>query len=243
MGIAEKKIAKCYILHDLDENNRCELSDRKVTVVWKGKIKEFAIEDVISVEINQRKLLIPIIFSGVLTPLILVGFFKEILPPLVGLLFIIGGIFSFYIGWSGEKVLTINQINGHRDFSMRVFTDHLIGFINYVNQYLSDEPLHERVLYLEVNKLDSERDLKVYLAKDAVDRKLYSYWEVREQYLSGGISQGKDFIVIDPIKTGSEVKYEKDPETQELTPVIKGSISQKAVIKILEFDKIASIIE
>jgi hypothetical protein len=244
LGIEEKRIAKCYIHHDLDERNRCELYDRRLVVVWKGKVNEFAIEDLISVSSNQRKLLIPIIASGILTPLVMVGFFKGLFHPFIALIFIISGVFSFYLGWRGEKALTINQASGHRDFPMPVFTDHLVGFMDYVNQYLHDEPIQKRVLYLEVrHKLNPESDVKEYLKKNPGDRQLYSYWQVKELLHSGALKPDSGFIVLDPISTGTEVKYEKHRVTQELTPVIKGPIHHNAVIRVLQSTEIGSYIE
>ena len=209
----------------------------------KGKTTEFTLEDIKSISSNQRKLLIPIIFSGVLTPLIMIGFFTGIFNPLIALVFIIGGIFSFYVGWSGEKVLTINQTSGHLDFPIKVITVHLTGFMDYVNQYLYDEPLHKRVLYLEVG-FDAihEDKFTAYLAKDAVNRKLYNFWQLREKYLSETIAPGTGFIMLDPVKTGTEIKYEKQGELQELKPVIKGSISRMAILKVLRSEDIGSII-
>jgi len=241
LGIEEKRIAKCYIHHDLDERNRCELYDRRLVVVWKGKVNEFAIENILSVSSNQRKLLIPIIASGVLTPLIMAGFLKGLFHPFIALIFIISGVFSFLLGWRGEKVLTINQASGHRDFPMPVFTDHLVGFMDYVNQYLHDEPIKKRVLYLEIrHKLYPESDVKAYLEKDPGERQLYSYWQVKELLRSGNLNPNAGFIVLDPIKTGTEVKYEKHRITQQLTPKIKGSIHHNAIIRVLKSTEIGS---
>ena len=144
----ESNIAKCYIHFDKDERNKCEFSDRRLQIIFKGKRSEFPIEYLASLNINQRKLLIPIILSGILTPLISVGFFKGLFHPFIALIFIIGGVFSFYVGWLGEKALTVNLINSHRDFSIKIVSDHLMEFINFVNYYLQKEPIKKRVLYL-----------------------------------------------------------------------------------------------
>lgn len=243
MYTPEKKIAKCYILHDNDEKNKCELTDRKLIVKRKGKVIELAIEHLESIAINQRKLLIPIIFSGIIAPLILVGFFKGLFHPLVALIFIIGGVFSFYLGWIGEKVLTINLVNGHRDFPIQIATDHLIAFSDYVNQYIQDEPIQKRILYLEVkNDAVNEHDLKSYLSADNEKRKIYSYWQLRDLYLARNLKPEYSFIMLDPISIGAEVKYQKKEE-HGLTPVIKGPINQKAIRRIIHYNEIAYIIE
>jgi len=244
LDISENKIAKCYIFHENDENNKCELTNRKLIVIKKGKVSEFAIESLTSITSNQRKLLIPIIFSGILTPLILVGFFKGFFHPFIALIFIISGVFSFYIGWMGEKALTINLIMSHRDFTISQITEHLTGFMEFVNQYIQDEPIHKRVLYLESNKDNLiGNDLKICLSKNIHERKLYAYWELRDLFLSGNLKDESSYIVLDPLKVGSEVKYQKKTGDQGLTPVIKGTIDLKAILKILNYSEIDSIIE
>ena len=48
--------------------------------------------------------------------------------------------------------------------------------------------------------------------------------------------------MLDPVKTGTEIKYEKEGEIQELKPVIKGSISRMAIMKVLRLEDIGAII-
>ena len=244
MDIAENRIAKCYILHDNDERNKCELTNRRLTIILKNKKSEYALENLKFVTINQRKLLIPIILSGVITPLVLVGLFKDIFHPFIALVFIIGGFFSFYIGWIGEKVITINLILSHRDYPIPIITEHLIGFLDYVNQFIQDEPIEKRVLYLEVGQsLTEDSDLKPYLSKDAINKKLFSYWLLRDYYRSGKLQTDSSYIVLDPVKVGSEVKYEIEEKDRSLKPVIKGSINSGAVLKILRSNEIVSLME
>jgi len=238
LGEIESNIAKCYILFDKDESNKCEFTDRRLYVTFKGKRYEFPVEYMISLSINQRKLLIPIILSGILTPLILVGFFKGLFHPFIALIFIIGGVFTFYFGWLGEKVLTVNLVNAHRDFSIKMISEHLNEFIIFLNQYLKKEPIEKRVLYLEVVDIPDQMDLKKYLAKEAKDRILYSYWHLKDLYMEKKIDRHTRYIVIDPLKTGAEVKYNKGYHNQMLIPKINGDISSRAVIRIIDFEGI-----
>lgn len=235
MKESESNIAKCYILFDKDEGNKCEFTDRRLYIIFKGKRSEFAIENLTSLKINHRKLLIPIILSGIITPLISVGFFKGLFHPFFALILIIGGVFSFYIGWLGEKALTVNLVNAHRDFSIRMVSDHLSEFINFVNQYLQNEPLERRVLYLEIIDDKNQFDIKEYLSKEAKNRKLYSFWKLKDLYLEGNVVASTRYVVIDPLKSGTEVKYNPGNNHQIVVPMIKGEISPDAVLRILNF--------
>ena len=234
MRESESNIAKCYILFDKDERNKCELTDRRLYVTFKGKRSEFAIEYLISLTINQRKLLIPIILSGILTPLISVGFFKGLFHPFIALIFIIGGVFAFYFGWLGEKALTVNLVNAHRDFSLKMVSGNLNEFINFVNQYLKKEPIEKRVLYLEVMDNQDQIDINKYLAKEAMNRKLYSFWHLKDLFMGNKIDPHTRYIVIDPLKSGTEVKYNTGQNNQMLIPMIKGEINSEAVLRIID---------
>jgi len=46
------------------------------------------------------------------------------------------------------------------------------------------------------------------------------------------------YIVIDPLKSGTEVKYIPGNDNQILIPIIKGEINHDAVLKILDYEEI-----
>jgi hypothetical protein len=240
---SESNIAKCYIQYDKDEKNKCEFSDRRLNIVYRGRRSEFPIENLVSLGVNHRKLLIPIILSGILTPLISVGFFKGLFHPFVALIFIIGGVFTFYIGWLGEKVLTVNLINSYHDFSVKLVSYNLNEFINFVNQYLQKEPIDKRVLYMEFIKDKDHLDIKKYLSKDTKDRKLFSFWNLKDMYAEGKVLPNASYIVIDPLKAGTQVKYSQDNDDQILIPRIKGDINSESVLRIIDFDEIRNLFQ
>jgi hypothetical protein len=240
---SESNIAKCYIQYDKDERNKCEFTDRRLQIVFKGKRSEFPIENLISLHIIQRKLLIPIILSGILTPLISVGFFKGLFHPFIALIFIIGGVFTFYVGWLGEKVLTVNLVNSHHDFSIQVVSYHLSEFINFVNQYLRNEPVEKRVLYMEIIEENNHFDIRKYLSKDANKRLLFSFWNLKDMFEVGKVNSKARYIVIDPLKSGTEVKYTRGNEDQILIPKIKGEINPEAVLRIIDIDEIRNLFD
>ena len=98
MSILENKLAKCYIELEGDEENRCELTDQRLSIIKKEIHYEFPIESLRSITFHQRKLLLLVIISGILTPLILVGFFSGLFHPFIAILGIVGGVFLFYLG-------------------------------------------------------------------------------------------------------------------------------------------------
>jgi hypothetical protein len=81
-------------------------------------------------------------------------------------------------------------------------------------------------------------DIKKYLSKDAKNRKLFTFWNLKDMYAEGKVITDTSYIVIDPIKAGTEVKYMQGNEEQKLIPVIKGNINPEAVLRIIDFDEI-----
>lgn len=243
MHIQETRIAKCYILHENDDSNRCELTDRKLLIVRKHKRQEFPVEYLKAISFNQRKLLIPIIFGGIICPLSLTGLFTGLFHPLPSLLLIIGSIFVFYFGWQGQKVLTVYYVTGHRDFEVPVITDNLRQFLEYVNLYIQKEPMERRSYYLviEDRKLVNEGEQETHISGDVQQRGLYSYWQLKDRYMADSLSRQNKYIMLDPLKIGSEIRYKNSGDAGSLRPVIEGKVRREAVIRIMEYEELSAI--
>jgi len=233
----ENHIAICYFYRDGDEKNKCELTDQRLFVRKRKLLRDFPLETVKGIAINQRKLLIPIIFSGIFTPLIVVGFFQGYFHPVIAVLFIITGIFTFYFGWIGQQVMTVNHMGGHTDFNMEYATQNILAFIEFANQYIQNETPELRSLYALIDKKDDQslEALKLNVLKSKPD--LYSYSQLKELLVdqSGSV----DFIImaIDPLKAGTEIKYELSKNEHTLKPVIKGNINRDAILGYYTLDE------
>ncbi len=226
----ENRIAKLYFYREGDERNKCELTDQRL-IAKKGRlIRDFPLETVKNIGINQRKLLIPIIFSGIFTPLILVGFFQDFFHPVVALVFIITGIFTFYVGWLGQQVMTVYHVGGHSDFSIEFNAQNILAFIEFTNQYIHNEPPELRALYVLIDKKgDQSPDvLKAVALENKPD--LYSYTQLIEQIQAEPGNTDYLIMAIDPLKAGTEIKYELSKNRHTLRPVVKGSISRDAIL-------------
>jgi len=230
----ESNIAQCYILYDGNESDKCEFTTRKLRIVYRGKESEFPVETLVSMTVHQKKLLIPIIVSGILTPLISAGFFMGLFHPIPALFFIIGGVFAFYFGWMGEKVFTVNLTQAYRDFPVKIVSANLKAFMDFVNQYIKNEPLEKRVLYLEAKDLKDPVQVNNIISEKNIERNVLSFWDLQARYADEELDPSIRFIMIDPMKIGSEVKYETTQNDQKLVPVIKGKIQPAAISGILD---------
>jgi hypothetical protein len=221
----EKNIAICYFLKEGDDRYTGELTDRRLIIRREKKSNEFPIQGIRSLNINHRKLLVPIVFGGVFTPLIAVGYFEDFFHPVIAVTLMLAGILTFYLGWLGQQVLTVNEIQGHMDFPVEDPGENVKAFIEYTNQFIENEPLEFRSLYL----LGERQSKKPEVIDPPVA--LYTYRQIREKLLSDPGT--RDFVIwaIDPLKTGTEIKYERLQDDPGLRPVLKGKIKPEAVIR------------
>jgi hypothetical protein len=199
----EKNIAVCYFLEEGNDRYSCKLTDQRLIIRRKNRLNEFPIQGIRSLRINHRKLLIPIVFGGVFTPLIAVGYFEGFFHPVIAVVLIISGVFTFYVGWTGQQVLTVNESQGHSDFTMENPGENLIAFIEYTNQFIENEPVEFRSLYLLAGNEDPG------LKMEDLPVMLYTYRQIRNKLMSEPENEEVVIWAIDPLKTGTEVKYER----------------------------------
>ncbi len=230
METHEKNIAICYFTQDEDKDNTCELTDQRLLVRKKGRVYEYLIGRVRSLQINRRKLLIPIIFSGIFTPLIAVGFFEGFFHPVIAALFMVTGIFTFYLGWMGQEVFTIEHDQGHTDFSIDHAGQNLLAFIDFTNDYLEQVPMEFQSVYL-FSPADIESSKTEDILTIPPPYELYTYQHLKE-YLQASSGQPEGMIwAIDPLKTEGQIKYEPSKEDGRLRPVLKEKINRNAVLR------------
>jgi len=233
LKIIERKLAKCYIEYEGDEGNKCEFTDQRLSIIKKGKRYEFPIESLRSITFHQRKLLMLVILSGILTPLVLVGFFKELFNPFLALLGIVGGVFIFYLGWIGQTTFTINKVGEYSDFIIKNITNPLLEFAEFVNQYISNEPEAHRSIFLKINNsITSDKELIELFQDESGNKELYSYWQLHDLLHKSEEDLKKyDFVALNPLKMGVEVKFVRLDGFDRLRPTVKGKISIKALLK------------
>jgi hypothetical protein len=205
-----------------NDDNSCKLTDRRLIIRRRNKLYEYPIQGIRSLGINHRKLLIPIVFGGVFTPLIAVGFFEGFFHPVIAVILIISGVFTFYLGWTGQQVLTVNESQGHSDFPVENPGENMAAFIEFTNQFIENEPLEFRSLYLMTG--NENRGPKIGDPPVV----LYTFRQIKDKLMSG--PQEKDVVIwaIDPLNTGTEIKYERFGGDPGLRPVLKGKIKPEA---------------
>lgn len=231
METDELNIAICYFQKEGDDRYTGELTDRRLIIRRGGKKTEFPVQGIKSLKINHRKLLVPIVFGGVFTPLIAVGYFEDFFHPVIAVVLMLTGILTFYLGWLGQQVLTVNEIQGHMDFPVSNPGENVEAFIEFTNQFIENEPIEFRSLYFSggiKNTSPEEADPPVAL---------YTYRQIRDKLLSDPVSADVVVWAIDPMKTGAEIKYERLQGNTGLRPVLKGRLRPEAVVRKYAMDE------
>lgn len=224
----EKNIAICYFLKEEDRTNACELTDQRLVVRRQGKVTEFLLGRIRTLRIIHRKLLVPIIFSGVFTPLIAVGFFEGFFHPVLAAIFIITGIFTFYLGWLGRQVFTVEHDQGHMDFPLENPGQNLHAFIDFTNEYLEQVPAESRSFYaFRGPGSGMEHEHPVHFVPPV---NLFSYQQMKEYLLENPGETAGMIWGIDPLKTRGQIRYEIQEGEGRLRPVMKDKIEREAVV-------------
>lgn len=234
----ERYIAQCYLYRDLDERNKCELSDRKLLINLRGKSTLFPLGGIQSLSINKRKLLIPIIFSGVFTPFVITGYFAGLFHPVIAILLIISGVFIFIAGWIGQYTLTVSMPAGHQDFPLTETDQHLNAFIDYTNRYIRDEPEEKKSIYMvlpfELHDRDSDF-IASWLNRKLGKKECFTYFALIKEGRSMP-DRNMTVIMMNPFKVGSEIRYEKSSSSANLRPVVKGKINPDSINRVFTVD-------
>ncbi len=226
----EKYIAKCYLGDEEEEWNKCELTNQRLIVKKKKRTWEFILNQIKEISISQRKLLIPLIFGGVFTPLIMVGFFMDIFHPVFSLLLIISGIFIFYIGWLGKKMLTIELSSGRFDLSIDFPTYNLLAFIDYANQYIQEQPIEKKAVYTVIKENPGEKNFIGYINENISDQAFYLYSDMKKMIDENQVPKESIIIGIDPVIAGAEIRYQKGYNTDISKLLISESIKKTAMV-------------
>lgn len=222
-----------FLREEGDENNKCIYTDKYLIVTIKGKRHYFELTNLKGIEIHARKLLLPLVFGGFVVPLSLVAIFRDYFDPYVIILTIFVGLYSIYIGWSGIDQLSVNLKNEVLNFSLPALTDHFKAFVKYVNATLSEDTAgqkQESLIYFAVKK---EVVKKFYnsglipVEENQRGRRAATYQQM--QTVRSTLQVDEVILSIDPHILKAGIKYQFDPELEQLCPFIFGDINTEAI--------------
>ena len=223
--MAEPILAFCYLKNLDDERNRCNLRNRSLEVILKGKSHFFAIDSLTGINFQPKKLWFPLIFGGLLASLSTVALIKELMNPWYTFSALLAGLFFFYYGNQGTQIMTISSGPDQTHFFVGKVSANLQAFRDFVLDYRFDRQGKSIFLAWPKDKWHVGEDLfPSQIAKDhllCMSKRQADLYEKKEDEM---------ILEIDPIKVTAEVRYEYSEKTMGLSPVIRGVLVSDAIV-------------
>lgn len=236
----EPPVAICFLERDNDKKNQCLLSENFLTVIRKGKITTFHLDEIQRLIFTQRKYMLPLIIGGVFAPLSVIAISENLFNPWGILIWLMLNLMLVYIGWLGFKALTVNFKDFHRDFPIRSYSSNLKEFVAFANEYIvkrkisstdTINPVYHIIdaAVWEIAKEESfyepdslKKDGFIHLCrKNQIQSVINRYYPNQTRLL---------LLEINPLKLKHELKYEMVYENEALYPHLYGPLNTSAVM-------------
>jgi hypothetical protein len=232
MELFDDILALCYLYKDGDEKNKALLTKDRLYVVHHKRIHEYDLENIKNLGFNHRKIMMPLIFGGIMASLSLVAVFKGVFNPYVVISLLMLGLGLFYYGWTGQLYFTVTTKIKDYDFSVPSPTENLKAFIAFViDSGLMGRKAEDRrmsfYLILDRNVWESqsiesgtivlpEKPFKAFLRRELPRREI----------------NNAAIIEFNPLKANVEVRFINDSSSGKLSPYLMGDIARASVVRV-----------
>jgi hypothetical protein len=203
-----KTWAVCYLGKEGDENNMITLDKEKLSVIKNGKRNEFDISDMLQASAGHKRLLLPLILGGIISPLSLIAIYENTFSPFLLLAVFFAGLFLLYLGITGSEVLIVYFSKGKEEHVfLRSIPENVSRFLFFLNMFIShdrgspDGPIfyHQYVLGEDGKIPDFSR------VKDGEEAYILLTPEELNKYVSHNSSNSK-ILKINPSKLSAPVR-------------------------------------
>ena len=218
-----------------DRDNMVYVSHQHILVIRKGKRHTFRLDHLRSISTSTKKLLLPVLLGGIITPFAFVSFFVNLFLPWVHLVMILGGMALFYVGMMGMQELSIVSRGGEEhNFGLNRISKNLIAFNEFINHSFlnpTNSPF-AKLIFFDLPTDEQDQLLGRTNANSKASWPLFGYTYNQALQANKNLSE---FIVIDPSRAGAEVKFEFDLQTDQLRPCVREAVASDSVV---QFDDI-----
>jgi len=234
----EKAKAFVYLLSEGDDGNKLAITDELLLVNHNKHKSLFLLSQIVHVKAENKKMLFPLIVGGIITPFAFLSYFTNMFLPWIHLVFMLAGMFLFYVGWSGKSSLTILLKNGgEENFYLQSISRNLWAFIDFVNNILtnkSDQVLGT-FLFFEIEKEDVDTFFGLSSKTENVSfypvlGYTFGQWEKNSKRLGE-----ENLIIVNPMLAGMEIIFSFDVSTNQMRPKLDGPISIASKVNISDF--------
>ena len=236
----EAPVAICFLGAENDNKNQCRLSTHYFTVIRKGKVTSFELDEVCQLSTGTRKMMLPLILGGIFASLSVVAMAKDLFNPWGILIWFMLNLMFFYFGWLGYPVLSVELKGFHQDFQIKAKGKNIAEFIDFVNEVLLKRSRKIPVTNTIYHILDApqwkEIENEAYYSPESLKKEGFIHFSTKKQLPVVKEKYFKDkpdliLLHVDALKLTAELKYELVYEQESLYPHLYGPLNLEAVIK------------
>ncbi len=219
--------AVCYLSREGDAKNKCTLTRDEFLITRKARLYHYPVSQIQTVYLEKRKLLLPVIVGGILSPLSLLAIYENMFPPGILLPLFFAGLFMLYYGWSGAMALIIQTSARVYYIFMPNDTDHLTRFIAFSNTLIKSFNETTGEFYFYVLLSDKNHRNISDLPEDREEYILYTQKEIMDYAFSAN-SDDTVVLTIVPLKLSNQVKQRI---FQDKIRFVTKSINKSCILK------------
>jgi hypothetical protein len=223
---AERNIAVCYLFSEGDHANRCVLTSSTLIITYRNRDHIFPRETLTGIEIERKKLLLPLLSGGIIVPLSFLGLMNFLIAPALSIFGILAGILLFYTGWYGNEVLIVNATNQYVQFPFRYGTGGVREFVSYTKKVIWKGSNPELCFYIVLSKQEQGKEsLAENIKKAGTDEGGYDYNRLIQLFEAQFFKGDELLVSFDPVSSGISVKYEYQSNKSNISITWPGNLN------------------
>lgn len=200
--------AVCYFGREGDKKNMLTLDKDKISIVKNGKKDDYDITDMQQASKGHKRLLLPLIIGGVVSPLSIIAIYENTLSPFILLAVLFAGLMLLYIGQTGSEVLIFQHSKGKEEYVfLKSIPDHVVKFLFFLNMFLAQKWENQKgpLFYHQFDSEENGDSPNFSKAKGTGDGYILL---TQEEFKKAALSADSDqkFISIDPLKLSAPIR-------------------------------------
>jgi uncharacterized protein (DUF952 family) len=238
----EAIIFSSYLKKLGDTKNRILLTNDKLVVIFNGKVQAYFRSNVLSLIINKKKLIIPLVFGGIGTSLSMIatsmGWYDRQIILFITLVFF--GV--LYYGFVGKDALELTEKGNNNIFLLGGNLTTVMQFINFFNatKNIHSNYSNLKIYHIATKKAWEEQIYNVNYNHISLENEGFIHASTAEHLLESYnlyYETDQELILLDiiPELLAPEVKYELAERRNAYFPHIFGTINKTSIQSVNTF--------
>lgn len=232
-------LLKSYLKQTGDDQNKIELSDEHLAIGLNGKFDTFRHEQIQSISVTSKKLIIPLVIGGIGTCLSMLALSMGWYHYQTNLMCVFLFFGWMYYGFLGREAIVIQEKNHQNIYLIKTNTEVVKSFISFYQERKWKLHRIQPNLIYHVAELDSWRNQETsfeYSAESLKKEKFIhaSSADELERSISLYTDPSKEYVLLSIHAPWllSELKWEYNDNRQASFPHIFGKINKSAIIQL-----------